>query len=165
MTATNVSETNMETTASIAPEVDAFLDRLDEEVDETFLNDQFLSEPMSVIARHLRTEHGYAVCGPSDIHELLTNLRHALDIVEHFATKHLPVATEPTRDTVEVEVTGYVNIIPSGTFVMTGKVRGGELPNEVRFTADAAEANGILGALAAGETVIIDVYTDQLVGR
>lgn len=146
------------TPASVSPDVDTYLATLDalrrHDVDNDALADVF----------HILSEtHAYATCGPDDIRHILTQLRAAVDKADALAAEHLPV-TE-SADNLEVEVTGYVNTLPSGMTLLRGNVRGGDLPNEVTFTVDRAEADGLLGALAAGETVTVDLYTDQVLGR
>jgi len=85
----------METTASISPDVDAFLTRLHTTVDETFdAGNEEVSEPMSVIARWLQTEHDYAVCGPSDLRYLMDRLDEAVAAVRTLMDEHLPVSEE-----------------------------------------------------------------------
>lgn len=150
-------------TAPIAPETDQLLARL--LVVAGTSPEGEVRNRLSALAADLCELHALATLGPADVAVYLNATIVAAERLRDEVLRACPEVLRRPADTVEVEVTGYVTTLPSGTYVMTGTVRDGEEPNDVRFTADAAEASSLLGALAAGETVAIEVYTDQLVGR
>lgn len=68
-------------------------------------------------------------------------------------------------NTVEVEVTGIHERRNNDVIVLAGRVRGAELPADVTFACLNKTVSGIIGALAAGETVTLDIDPRMLVGR
>lgn len=79
------------TPASIAPETDAFLARLETIIDGlTARNiENEVARALATITDHIAAIHGYATIGPDDIRFILATFHAALDLADDAATRTL----------------------------------------------------------------------------
>jgi hypothetical protein len=79
-------------TASISPQVDAYLSRLDAAVESADRSgDVDLAGALGAVRNHLEDLHVGAVLGPADVIAVLNALGHAVAEAKTIAAHHLPL--------------------------------------------------------------------------